>query len=346
MKKHLALVPALAAALTLSLAACSSSNVDTSATDDTADTTSTPSAGATPDGSGRGGGGFPGASGEVAAVQGDVLQVQSAAQGQVAVTLTGTTTVTAQAPSSLEEVAVGSCVVVIGAGTTVRRLWDLSRSPRSGSPIPSTARARRPGVGGRTVGVRGRPPSGAPATSPATSRDRPAGPAQATSPATSPATGRTARWPRRSRWPPAPSSPARSPPSTTRLRRGRRACHRRRRHHLHHHRGRQRRRHHRRDLHLRPGRGRRRRRYRGVLHSGQRQGRRRVLGRTRWAASAAAADPAATTRPTGTHHMRSPPSHAGSLAVVGLSCVLVAEDGELLPAAPVAVPPATTAPRP
>lgn len=167
MKKHLAIAPALAAVLTLSLSACSSSNADTSVTDGTADTTSTPSAGAAPDGSGRRGGGFPGASGEVAAVQGDVLQVQSAAQGQVAVTLTGRTTVTAQVPSSLEEVTVGSCVVVVGAGTDDGDAGTSTATSVRVTPPADGECGTGAGIdGGGGRGTGGGRPSGAPTDRP------------------------------------------------------------------------------------------------------------------------------------------------------------------------------------
>ncbi len=62
-------------------------------------------------GEGRG----PGTIGRIAAVEGDLLQVQNEMTGQVAVTVTDRTTITEQLAASYDEVAVGSCVVVRGA---------------------------------------------------------------------------------------------------------------------------------------------------------------------------------------------------------------------------------------
>ena len=59
---------------------------------------------------GRDGAGFPGASGVVADVSGSTAQVQGST-GQVAVSWTGATTFTREVTGSLDDVAVGSCVV-------------------------------------------------------------------------------------------------------------------------------------------------------------------------------------------------------------------------------------------
>lgn len=58
---------------------------------------------------------MPGAFGEIAAADGDVLQVQNPMSGQVAVTVTGETTITAQAAAALADVTTGTCVVVRSA---------------------------------------------------------------------------------------------------------------------------------------------------------------------------------------------------------------------------------------
>ncbi|MDR7252650.1 hypothetical protein J2X46_001626 [Nocardioides sp. BE266] len=170
MKKHLVLVPA---ALALTLSGCSGS-ADSSTATDTTPASSTPSAGATPGGGapggdGAGGMGFPGANGEVAAVQGDVLQVQSAMSGQVAVTLTKKTEITAQVATDLDAVEVGTCVVVMGgadddsAATTVR-----ISDPVDGECTGGTGGAGGfPGGGqGGDQGNRPEPPSGAPSDLP------------------------------------------------------------------------------------------------------------------------------------------------------------------------------------
>ena len=151
MNMHAILGPAFAAALTLSLSACSGSSADTS-TDDASGTTSAPSTGAAPGGGtarAPRGGAFPGAIGEVAAVQGDVLQVQSATQGQVAVTLTGSTAITTQVPTSLDELAVGSCVVVTGAGDdSAGTAVTVQVSDPVDGECTSEARGGFPGAGG------------------------------------------------------------------------------------------------------------------------------------------------------------------------------------------------------
>lgn len=61
---------------------------------------------------GPGGPGFPGATGTVAAVDGSTAQVQNPQSGQVAVTWTGDTTFTQEVDGSLDDVAVGGCVMV------------------------------------------------------------------------------------------------------------------------------------------------------------------------------------------------------------------------------------------
>lgn len=61
--------------------------------------------------------GLPGTSGEIAAVDGDVLQVRSQMTGQVAVTVTDATVVTDQAAGTLADVEAGMCVVVRSAAT-------------------------------------------------------------------------------------------------------------------------------------------------------------------------------------------------------------------------------------
>ncbi|KAB2811570.1 hypothetical protein F9L07_06795 [Pimelobacter simplex] len=58
------------------------------------------------------GSGAPGTSGQIAAVDGKVLQVRSQRTGQVAVTVTDRTTVTDQVAGTYADVTVGSCVVV------------------------------------------------------------------------------------------------------------------------------------------------------------------------------------------------------------------------------------------
>jgi len=59
---------------------------------------------------------FPGAAGEIAAIDGRTLQVQSPMSGQVAVTYTGSTTFTAQVEARASDLEVGDCVMVSGEG--------------------------------------------------------------------------------------------------------------------------------------------------------------------------------------------------------------------------------------
>jgi hypothetical protein len=84
-----------------------------STTSDAADPSVTEPADAFP---GAGGGSFPGAIGEVAAVDGRTAQVQNEQTGQVAVTWTGTTDFTATVDAAMADLSVGDCVVVTGDG--------------------------------------------------------------------------------------------------------------------------------------------------------------------------------------------------------------------------------------
>lgn len=83
--------------------------------DDAAPDAAAPTSGAVADGPGGAPSGMPGTAGEIAAVDGDVLQVRNPMTGQVAVTVTGTTTITDQASGSLADVVTGVCVVVRSA---------------------------------------------------------------------------------------------------------------------------------------------------------------------------------------------------------------------------------------
>ncbi|WP_082606018.1 DUF5666 domain-containing protein [Nocardioides sp. Root190] len=79
---------------------------------DATDAASTPQSGQPRPG---GQGGMPGTSGLIAAVDGDVLQVQSQMTGQVAVTVGAETTITEQGAATLADVTEGVCVVVRSA---------------------------------------------------------------------------------------------------------------------------------------------------------------------------------------------------------------------------------------
>jgi hypothetical protein len=97
--------------LLATLAACGGSSDDT-ATDSTGAQDATQEG---PGGQFGGDGQLPGASGEVAAVSGRTAQVQSDISGQVAVSWTSSTTFTRQVDGSLDDVQVGSCVMVTSA---------------------------------------------------------------------------------------------------------------------------------------------------------------------------------------------------------------------------------------
>lgn len=104
-------VGAAGVALAVTLTGCGSSDTAT----DTADA----GAGTAESASGFPGGregGMPGAFGTIAAVEGDVLQVQSERTGQVAVTVAADTEITDQVAAELSDVEVGACVVVRNSG--------------------------------------------------------------------------------------------------------------------------------------------------------------------------------------------------------------------------------------
>jgi hypothetical protein len=103
----LALVRPLGAGVVLALLLTGCGD-DTPTSNASGDTT-TPPAGAAVRGA------MPGAFGEIAAADGDVIQVQNQMTGQVAVTVTDATTITAQAAAALVDVTTGACVVVRGA---------------------------------------------------------------------------------------------------------------------------------------------------------------------------------------------------------------------------------------
>lgn len=107
---------------------------------------------------------FPGANGEIAAIDGRTLQVQSPMTGQVAVTWTDATTFTAQVAASAADLAVGSCVMVQGEGedtvaaasVRITPATDGSCEPSGGGPrvqLDGDARPAAPpsGVPGRVM---------------------------------------------------------------------------------------------------------------------------------------------------------------------------------------------------
>jgi hypothetical protein len=128
-----ALLAATAAVAVVSLAACggSSSNTATGGSQPTGQASSQASG----SGTGQGAGGFagrnPGTSGKIAAISGKTLQVQNQTDGQVAVSYTAKTAITAQVAASLADVKVGSCV-------TVTPVMSASGAPSAKSGASST----------------------------------------------------------------------------------------------------------------------------------------------------------------------------------------------------------------
>ena len=111
---------------------------------------------------GRDGAGFPGASGVVADVSGSTAQVQGST-GQVAVSWTGATTFTREVTGSLDDVAVGSCVVAAleddvavslrvteasGDGCTGGLAGGFGGAGRGGAGVPPEDERREGGPGG------------------------------------------------------------------------------------------------------------------------------------------------------------------------------------------------------
>lgn len=104
---------------------------------------------------------FPGANGEVAAIDGRTLQVQSPMTGQVAVTWTDATTFTAQVAAGAADLTVGSCVLVRGEGeNTVAATSVRIAPPTDGSCGPGGSATRVQQLDGDERPAA--PPSGAP----------------------------------------------------------------------------------------------------------------------------------------------------------------------------------------
>ena len=108
-----AAVPLLAAALT----GCGSDGDGTDASVPAVQSQPQGGAAPVPGGSdpGAGGRGFPGANGEVVALDGSTAQVRNESTGQVAVSWTDDTVFTATVDGSVDDIEVGNCVVARGA---------------------------------------------------------------------------------------------------------------------------------------------------------------------------------------------------------------------------------------
>jgi hypothetical protein len=116
---------------------------------------------------------FPGATGEIAAVTGKTLQVQNPQTGQVAVTYTGATKITATVTAKASAVQVGSCVNVRSAGQQGSAASTTgpvtATSVQVSQPVDGRCGARAGGGGfGGATGTRPTDrPSGAPSGGPA-----------------------------------------------------------------------------------------------------------------------------------------------------------------------------------
>jgi len=153
----------LAAGLTL--AACSGSSAGSSPS------SSAPAGGGDAQVGGGGaaaGGGFrPGAAGQVAAISGTTMQVQSPQAGQVAVTWTRSTRFSHGVATTLSAVKAGDCVIATAASTTSGPSFTATAVS-----ISAPVNGQRGGVGRRPSGQRpsGAPPSRFPSRSPAQGR--------------------------------------------------------------------------------------------------------------------------------------------------------------------------------
>lgn len=149
----------LAAAALLALSACGSSGTTTASAGQQAGNpgfTGGQQGGQATGRGGFGGGGFagghfPGAVGQIAEVDGKTLQVQNQSTGQVAVTWTASTAISASVKATLADVKVGSCVTVspvrTDSGTTAGTTPGTGSAPSSG-PVAAGEVRITPATGG------------------------------------------------------------------------------------------------------------------------------------------------------------------------------------------------------
>lgn len=153
----------LAAGALLALSACGSSGSSTASAGQPQGTTGQTGQAGGP-GAGFGGGHFPGTTGQIAEVDGKTLQVQSASTGQVAVTWSGSTLITADVKATLADVKVGSCVTVMpvrsstgtgGASSASTAAAAAGSSPSTGPVTAGTVRITQATKGSCDVGFGG-----------------------------------------------------------------------------------------------------------------------------------------------------------------------------------------------
>jgi hypothetical protein len=155
------LAAATTAVAAMSLAACGSSGSGSTTT--SADQPSAAASSSASQGAGGFAGRMPGTSGTIAAKQGTTLQVQNQTDGQVAVSYTGKTAITAQVAAALKDVKVGSCVTVMPATSSTGGTDSASQtSVAAGTVRISTAVNGQctGGFGGGRGGFPGGAPSG------------------------------------------------------------------------------------------------------------------------------------------------------------------------------------------
>jgi hypothetical protein len=145
MTTRITLAAATAVAV-LALAACSSPSNSSGASGNSAAPTGGTGGGSSS--GGRFGGGAPGASGLIAAIDGNTLQVQSQQLGQVAVTVSAATTYTQTVATTLSAVKAGVCV------TAVAPQSSSSATPSAApSSAPSGSQTRPTSITAGTVSI-------------------------------------------------------------------------------------------------------------------------------------------------------------------------------------------------
>lgn len=178
-----ALLAATAAVAVVSLAACGGSSANTATGNQpTGQATSQASGSGSGSGSGQGAGGFagrnPGTSGKIAAISGKTLQVQNQTDGQVAVSYTAKTAITAQVAASLADVKVGSCVTVtpVVSASGVTSAKPSTGSTGSTGPLAAgNVRISQPTNGSCLGGLGGMRPGGAGGSASGSASGRPSG---------------------------------------------------------------------------------------------------------------------------------------------------------------------------
>lgn len=138
-------------ALALTLAACGSGESPAQSAG------SAPNSGAPSSGANQRG---PAASGTIAQLTGQSMEVQNPSSGQVTVNFSNTTTFTNRVTAALSDVTTGSCVVVQGTGTPLAaKSVEISAPDANGSCTGGFGGGMRPQNGGQSRAPR---PSGSP----------------------------------------------------------------------------------------------------------------------------------------------------------------------------------------